>query len=166
MTGLRRHLASFSRLHFSRLRFSLRPFLGESWRGWRWAVAGVFALLGLLVTVVYLSRPAPATDPARALTAEAQVYLQDAEVAARLAVLKTYLTNRRDAAELQPLYTSAADLLRTSHAALPVDSPLPSWADLEPTVTRLGVQLADGDAEAVTTLDTLLTILAGASPKR
>ena len=138
----------------------------SSWPRWRWAVAGVFALLGLLVAVVYPSRPAPATDPARVSTAEAQVYLQDAEVAARLAVLKTYLTNRRDAAELQPLYTSAADLLRTSHAVLPADSSLPSWADLEPTVTRLGVQLADGDAEAVTTLDTLLAALAGSSPER
>ncbi len=157
MTRLRQRLASFSLRRFSLRRFLPLP---PSALGRRWAVAGVGALLALLAGLVYLTRPAPATDLSRTATVEAQVYLQDAEVVARLAVLKTGLADRRDPDELQPLYTAATDLLRAGHAALPPNSSLPSWADLEPLVTRLGVQLADGDSAAVATLDTLLTALA------
>ena len=150
MTRLWRYLTSFS---LRRL-----PSSPQVTQRLRWATVGL-ALLFVAVALFSYTRRPQLTDPAHRATTEARVYLQDVEVAARLAVLKTWLQDRRDLDELQPLYTSATDLLRTAHTALPPDSAVPTWLDLEPLVTRLGVQLADGDAAAVDTVDALLSAL-------
>lgn len=118
-------------------------------------------LIALISLYLYRSRTTEVSDLPALAAVEAQVYLQDVEVAVRLAVLKTWLQDRRDPEEITPLYTAVADSLRNSHSALAPSSPAPSWLALEPMVTRLGVQLANGDPEAVATTDDLLATLSG-----
>lgn len=123
----------------------------------RWLLAALAAVaLVLAALLLFYRRAPPAPDAALLATLHAQVYLQDAEVAARLAVLKTWLQERRDLDEIEPLYTAAVDLLRAGHGAL---GATPPWTALEPDVTRLGVQIADGDDAALTTIDNLTSAL-------
>lgn len=119
------------------------------------------ALIALISLYLYRSRTPEVSDLPALAAVEAQVYLQDVEVAVRLAVLKTWLQDRRDPEEIAPLYTVVADSLRNSHSALAPGSHAQTWLALEPMVTRLGVQVANGDPEAVATIDDLLATLSG-----
>ena len=119
------------------------------------------ALIALISLYLYRSRTPEVSDLPALAAVEAQVYLQDVEVAVRLAVLKTWLQDRRDPEEIAPLYMALANSLRNSHSALAPGSPASTWLALEPTVTRLGVQVANGDPEAVATIDDLLATLSG-----
>lgn len=133
------------------------------WR--RWALGAlVLALVVGALGFAYRSQRPPPADAATVAAVAAQVYLQDAEVAARLAVLRSWLQDRREVDDLVPLYTAATDLLKKSHQALEPLDLHPTWTELQTTVERLGVQIANGDPAATATLDTLVGMFARASP--
>ncbi|CAN5889993.1 hypothetical protein BH24DEI2_BH24DEI2_10920 [soil metagenome] len=134
----------------------------------RWRRLPLVALACLAVAAaawfVYQRQTPPPPDAATVAAVAAQVYLQDAEVAARLAVLRGWLQDRREVDDIVPLYTAATDLLQTSHQALEPLGLHPTWTELQPTVQRLGVQIADGDAGATATLDDLTETLGKPAP--
>lgn len=133
------------------------------WRRWALGVAALGLVVGAF-WFAYRSQRPPPPDAAAVAAVAAQVYLQDAEVAARLAVLKAWLQDRREVDDLVPLYSAATALLKTSHQALEPLGLHPTWTELQTTTDRLGVQIANGDPAATATLDTLVAALAQTSP--